>query len=184
MLIWKAVRGRIRRARREVVGLITFPRGVVRLRLCVQLVVLGSEAPLGQERRHHLSGLLQGGVANLPGDLLADLLGSQSGHQFVDLLTHPLGLEVTNLLRAVHSHVLGLVATPGRAGHEVTVVRSAGLERNLLTDGVGQGPHHGLLHHPAGLLRALLDHLHDGLLPELGDAARLVLSLTNLTGRL
>ena len=139
-----------------------------------------SEAPLGEERGGDLPRVLESGDANLARIVLAHLLRSQLRDQSVDLLTHPLGLEVTHLLRTVHRHVLGDVLTLRSSRHVVTVVRSTGLEGYLLTDGVREGSDHLLVGGAALVLLALRDLLHQGGVPELGHTAGLVLGLTHL----
>ena len=111
----------------------------------VGIILFRAETPFCQEWGGNFSRVLKGGEANFPGYILANLLGSQPRHQSVDLLAHLLGLEVAHLLRRVHGHVLGLVVALGLARHPLAVVRGAGLEGNLLTDGVGEGSVDGLL---------------------------------------
>ena len=173
--------------------------------ICV--VKIWTETPFGQEWGGNFSGILESGKTNFSGYFFANLLGSQPRDESVDLFAHLLRLEVAHLLRRVHGHVLGLVVALGLARHPLAVVRSARLERDLLADGVGKCPVHGLLDgaadgpaqvlllatHASGpvasqrllaLFHAVLDVLHHGRLLVLGHARGLVLGLTHLIGNL
>ena len=120
-------------------------RGSITLiRLNLFFLLFWLEAPLGEQGGGNLPGVLQGGEANLSRDFFANLLRAQFGNQPVDLLAHLLRLKVADLFRRIDPDVHGLVVTNRFSRDELTVVRSAGFERDPFASGIWKLLVHGL----------------------------------------